>query len=131
MPVHEAEQDAPVHVVGSSVNLPDMSAHLAAKVSVSHDQQADPGRMAAIYDDMAAKFQCHGLTIPAVEAVRQYFTNLEGEGAPCPAGAPRPSKTAIMHADPSCPVILTVWHICLALLAEHPNWSTWLVLPQP
>ncbi|GAB4818250.1 hypothetical protein N2152v2_005296 [Parachlorella kessleri] len=61
-----------------------MSAHLAAKVSVSHDQQADPSRLAAIYDDMAAKFQRHGLTLPAVQAMRQYFTNLEGTGPPAP-----------------------------------------------
>ncbi len=87
MPQHEPEQDGPVHVVGSSVNLPDMSAHLAAKVSVSHDQQADPSRLAAIYDDMAAKFQRHGLTIPAVQAVRQYFTNLEGTGKPVDTAA--------------------------------------------
>lgn len=78
--MEEEEQRGPVHMVGSSVNLPDMSAHLKAKVAVSADQQADPRRLAAVYDDMAAKFARHGLTLPAVEAMRQYFANLEGAG---------------------------------------------------
>jgi hypothetical protein len=47
---------------------------------VSEEQQSDPSLLAAVYDDMAAKFQQHGLNLPAVEAMRQYFTNLEGAG---------------------------------------------------
>lgn len=69
-----------MHIVGSSVNLPDMSAALKAKVAVSDADQADPGRMASVYDSMAAKFAASGLSLPAVHAVRQYFTNLSGPG---------------------------------------------------
>lgn len=116
--------------MGSSVNIPDMSANLKAKVTggrrclaghlapqcsftappsaslaarnaarrrrrarchaapparpsaaaVSEQQQSDPRLLAAVYDDMAQKFEGHGLTLPAVEAMRQYFENLEGPG---------------------------------------------------
>ncbi|PRW57675.1 hypothetical protein C2E21_3465 isoform B [Chlorella sorokiniana] len=76
----EEEAQRKVHVVGSSVNLPDMSANLAAKVAVSEAQQSDPRLLAAVYDDMAAKFAEHGLNLPAVAAMQQYFDNLEGEG---------------------------------------------------
>lgn len=112
--------------MGSSVNIPDMSANLRAKVTggrpmqahhtqphapptspppplvarstprclrpprpasrhcaVSEEQQSDPSLLAAVYDDMAAKFQQNGLNLPAVEAMRQYFTNLEGAGGWC------------------------------------------------
>ncbi|KAI7843732.1 hypothetical protein COHA_002630 [Chlorella ohadii] len=76
----EEEAQRKVHMVGSSVNLPDMSANLAAKVAVSEAQQSDPRLLAAVYDDMAAKFAEHGLNLPAVAAMQQYFENLEGEG---------------------------------------------------
>ena len=52
--------------------------------AVSEAQQADPRLLAAVYDDMAEKFQQHGLNLPAVEAMQQYFEKLEGEGAYCP-----------------------------------------------
>ncbi|KAL4441797.1 hypothetical protein ABPG77_003713 [Micractinium sp. CCAP 211/92] len=79
----EAQQG--VHIVGSSVNIPDMSANLKAKVTVSEEQQSNPALLAAVYDDMAEKFVQHGLNLPAVEAMRQYFRNLgEGSGDPEP-----------------------------------------------
>lgn len=68
-------------IAGSSINLPDMSASLQAKVSVSDEQQGDPRLLGRVYDDMAAKFVEHGLNLPAVEAMRQYFTIVEGHGA--------------------------------------------------
>lgn len=49
--------------------------------AVSEEQQSDPSLLAAVYDDMAAKFSGHGLNLPAVAAMRQYFGNLEGSGA--------------------------------------------------
>lgn len=75
----EDEGQSKVHLVGSSVNLPDMSANLKTKVTVSEAQQSNPALLAAVYDDMAEKFVQHGLNLPAVEAMRQYY-NLEGEG---------------------------------------------------
>lgn len=48
--------------------------------AVSEAQQSDPRLLAAVYDDMAAKFAEHGLNLPAVAAMQQYFENLEGEG---------------------------------------------------
>lgn len=80
----EEEAQRKVHIVGSSVNIPDMSANLKAKVTVSEQQQSDPRLLAAVYDDMAQKFEGHGLTLPAVEAMRQYFENLEGPGEAVP-----------------------------------------------
>lgn len=83
----DAAEDAAkskVHMVGSSVNIPDMSANLKAKVTVSEEQQSNPALLAAVYDDMAEKFVQHGLNLPAVEAMRQYFRNLEGPGDPEP-----------------------------------------------
>ena len=47
---------------------------------MSEQQQSDPALLAAVYDDMAAKFQQHGLNLPAVGAMRQYFDGLEGPG---------------------------------------------------
>ncbi len=47
---------------------------------MSEAQQSDPRLLAAVYDDMAAKFAEHGLNLPAVAAMQQYFENLEGEG---------------------------------------------------
>lgn len=82
--VQDVEKGSSVHIVGSSVNLPDMTAHLKAKVSVPVDEQANPQRLAAIYDEMAAKFYQKGLAIPAVQAMRQYFCKLEGTGIPEP-----------------------------------------------
>ncbi|KAL4434020.1 hypothetical protein ABPG75_000461 [Micractinium tetrahymenae] len=80
----EDEAKRKVHMVGSSVNIPDMSANLKAKVTVSEEQQSNPALLAAVYDDMAEKFVQHGLNLPAVEAMRQYFSNLEGPGEPEP-----------------------------------------------
>ncbi|KAL4856029.1 hypothetical protein ACK3TF_003469 [Chlorella vulgaris] len=80
----DAEAQQHVHIVGSSVNIPDMSASLQAKVTVSEEQQSDPSLLAAVYDDMAAKFSGHGLNLPAVDAMRQYFENLEGSGEAVP-----------------------------------------------
>lgn len=48
--------------------------------AVSEAQQSDPRLLGAVYDDMAAKFAEHGLNLPAVAAMQQYFENLEGEG---------------------------------------------------
>jgi hypothetical protein len=76
-------------IAGSSINLPDMSASLQAKVAVSDEQQADPRLLGRVYDDMAAKFVEHGLNLPAVEAMRQYFTIVEGHGAWGRCGAGR------------------------------------------
>jgi hypothetical protein len=47
---------------------------------VSEEQQGDPRLLAVVYDDMAAKFSTQGLNLPAVQAMRQYFKGLEGEG---------------------------------------------------
>lgn len=52
----------------------------ACLCAVSEAQQSDPRLLAAVYDDMAAKFAQHGLNLPAVAAMQQYFDNLEGEG---------------------------------------------------
>ena len=48
--------------------------------AVSEGQQSNPALLAAVYDDMAEKFVQHGLNLPAVEAMLQYFTNFEGPG---------------------------------------------------
>lgn len=48
--------------------------------AVSEAQQADPRLLASVYDDMAAKFQQHGLQLPAVEAMRAYFACPDGPG---------------------------------------------------
>lgn len=69
-----------VHIIGSSVNLPDMTATLKAKVSISDADQADPKAIAAAYDAMAEKFVSNGLNIDAITQMRQYFTNLDGPG---------------------------------------------------
>ncbi len=53
--------------------------------AVSEQQQSDPRLLAKVYDDMAEKFCQHGLNLPAVVAMRQYFENLEGPGE-LPAG---------------------------------------------
>lgn len=101
-----------VEITGSSVNLPDMSATLDAKVTVSEAAQQDPRRLAIAYDDMAAKFATQGLNLAAVAAMRQYFANLEGPGpaeplryaefpAPLPPGAVRLSLVFFQRSNPA------------------------------
>ncbi|KDD73997.1 hypothetical protein H632_c1668p1, partial [Helicosporidium sp. ATCC 50920] len=94
----EGVQPAGVHIVGSSVNLPDMTASLKAKVSVDHAAQSDPVAMAAIYESMARRFLEQGLSREAVVAMRQYFAGvpsdeecLDGAG---PASLPDPTPLA-------------------------------------
>ena len=65
---------------GSSVNLPDMSATMNAKISVSDAAQRDPRLLATAYDTMATKFAKEGLNLAAMQAMRAYFTNLDGPG---------------------------------------------------
>lgn len=63
-----------------NLSIPDMSASLSAKVSVSHEEQSAPHLLAKVYDNMAAKFFDHGLNLDAVAATGQYFNNLDGHG---------------------------------------------------
>ena len=101
-----------VHIVGSSVNLPDMSATLKTKIVVSEEAQQDPRLLAMAYDDMATKFSTQGFNTAAISAMRQYFTNTEGPGeahplnyahfpAPLPSGAVRLSLVFFQRANPS------------------------------
>lgn len=79
----EAAVPGGMHPSGSVAVLPDMSANLKAKVTVSEEQQSDPELMAKVYDDMADRFATHGLNLPAVEAMAQYFS-LDDAGNPVP-----------------------------------------------
>lgn len=80
----DASDDPHPFTVGSTVCLPDMTANLNAKVTVSREQQADPRLLAVVYDDMAQKFYKSGLNLGAVEAMQQYFTNLDTVGPAIP-----------------------------------------------
>jgi hypothetical protein len=102
-----------VHIVGSSVNLPDMSATLKTKIAVSEEAQQDPRLLAMANDDMATKFSTQGFNTAAIFAMRQYFSNVEGPGeahplnyadfpnAPLPPGAVRLSLVFFQKANPS------------------------------
>ncbi len=104
-----------MHIVGSSVNLPDMSATLKTKIAVSEEAQQDPRLLAMAYDDMATKFSTQGFNTAAISAMRQYFSNTEettpGEAhplnyadfpnAPLPPGAVRLSLVFFQRANPS------------------------------
>lgn len=68
-----------VHISGSSVNLPDMSATLRAKVTASEEEQADPAALALVYDGLAQRFSNTGLNLDAVAAMRQYFSGTEDD----------------------------------------------------
>lgn len=75
-----------VVIVGSSVNIPEMTASLQAKVSVSEEKQQDPSHLAAVYDLMAAKFVKSGFNLKAIEEMRRYFyipANPSGPGERC------------------------------------------------
>ncbi|EIE23652.1 hypothetical protein COCSUDRAFT_63177 [Coccomyxa subellipsoidea C-169] len=61
-------------MVGS---VPDMSANWAAKVAVSTEQQADAVQMAQVYITMAQQFISGGLNLPAIEAQRQFYGDLD------------------------------------------------------
>lgn len=62
---HPAVPSAPSHHPSHGHRLP--------PCAVSDEQQADPRLMARVYDDMAARFGEHGLNLPAVQAMCQYF----------------------------------------------------------
>jgi hypothetical protein len=62
-----------VEISGSSVNLPDVSASLKAKVSASDSDQVDPDKLGEIYDSMARKFVDLGVDVDAVGAMAQYY----------------------------------------------------------
>ena len=70
----------PPHVCGSSVDLPDVSATLKAKVSASEEDQIDAEKLSNLYDSMANKFVEEGLNLDAVGAMAQYFA-VEGDQA--------------------------------------------------
>ncbi|KAG7674422.1 hypothetical protein NADE_008179 [Nannochloris sp. 'desiccata'] len=100
-----------VHIVGSSVNLPDMSATLKTKIAVSEEAQQDPRLLAMAYDAMASKFSTQGFNIAAISAMRQYFSHVTGPGeahplnyadfpkAPLPPGAVRLSLVFFQRAN--------------------------------
>ncbi len=102
-----------MHIVGSSVNLPDMSATLKTKIAVGEEAQQDPRLLAMAYDDMATKFSTEGFNIAAISAMRQYFSNVtppEGEAhplhysnfpTPLPPGAVRLSLVFFQRVNPS------------------------------
>ena len=73
------------------------AAHLAAKVSVSSDQQADPRRLAAIYDDMvrtggAALGPQHG---QAKKAYEKAWANMPTRSPPGCAACRPPSSSGM------------------------------------
>ncbi|BDA47569.1 hypothetical protein COCOBI_10-4180 [Coccomyxa sp. Obi] len=72
--IHAAATGLPVTMVGS---VPDMSANWAAKVAVSTEQQADATQLAQVYMKMAQQFLNEGLNLPAIEAQRQFYSDLD------------------------------------------------------
>jgi len=66
-------KESEIEISGSSVNLPDVSASLKAKVAASDSDQVDPDKLGEIYDSMARKFVEHGVNVDAVGAMAQYY----------------------------------------------------------
>ena len=70
---------------GASRSKPSWSLHSRDQTTldpptVSDEQQADPKRLASVYDGMAKKFIDGGLDLEAIAAMRQYF-DLSDAGA--------------------------------------------------
>ncbi|KAK9905600.1 hypothetical protein WJX75_002804 [Coccomyxa subellipsoidea] len=73
--IHAAATGLPVTMVGS---VPDMTANWAAKVAVNEETQRDPDELARAYTNMAQQiFLDGGLNLPAIEAQRQFYDDLD------------------------------------------------------
>lgn len=125
----EEEDSQKVHIVGSSVNLPDMSATINAKISVSDAAQRDPRLLATAYDSMSAKFAKEGLNIAAMKGMRAYFTNLEGEGEAEPLHYSNFPVPLPPHAIRLCLVFFQKSNPSLAALVHRSATEVMAVLP--